>query len=123
MKRRRLWRSLRQIERNHRPEAQLTEEELRHRAAEYFAERRPIDYRLWELETIELRRCAAKLSIDIPTEYDESGFSVGHYFFSPEDRNALKRAIRVEKRESARFWMGIIVPVLSLLVALAALLR
>ena len=96
--------------------------ELTERAAAYFADRRPIDYRLWEIETIALRRRAEKLAIDIPTRYDEGGSEVGHYFYSLDDRNVLKRAIRSDRRATATFWARMVVPILSLLVALAAVL-
>lgn len=123
--RRECWRlraELRRLDREHRQYADLPVDEFREHAAAYFAERRPIDYRLWELESIELAHRAEKLAIDVPTQYDEGGTTVGRYFYSLQDRNALKKAIRQERRQTAGFWAGLIVPILSLLVALAAVL-
>ena len=77
---------------------------------------------LWAIETAELCRCADKLSIDVKAKWDEDGVAAGYTFFSREDRNALKRAIKVQRRETAKFWATVLVSVLSLLVALAAVL-
>lgn len=118
----RLRRQLRRLNRAHRPEPDLTKEELRSRAAEYSMERQLIDYPLWAIETAELRRWADRLSIDVKAEWDEDGLRAGYAFFSREDRNALQRVIRQERREAAKFWATLLVPVLSLLVALAAVL-
>ena len=128
--RRRLRRQLRRIEREHRQYEDLPAKELREHAAAYFAERRPIDYRLWEIATIDLRRRAENLAIDVPTRYDEGGSGVGHYFYSLEDRNALTRKINAARREAIEFrsrvgtsWFNVFVAILSLFVALAAVLR
>ena len=132
LERRERWRlrsELRRLEREHREYADRPEDEFRKHAGKYLAERQPIDYRLWEIETIKLGRRAEKLAIDVPTRYDEGGAEVGHYFYPLEDRNALARKIKAARRDTVEFrsrigtsWLNVLVAVLSLLVALAAVL-
>ena len=97
----------------------LTAEQWHSQAAEYFSERELVDYKLWEIESNALRRCAERLAIDDPGECDEGG---GYYFLPLDARNALRRAVRHEHRETAKFWASMLLPLLSLLVALAAVL-
>ena len=120
--RRQLRRDLRRLSKAHRREPGLSKDELRSLGAEYSMERQLIDYPLWAIETAELGRCADKLSIDVKAKWDKDGLAAGYMFFSGEDRNALKRAIKIQRRETAKFWATVLVPVLSLLVALAAVL-
>lgn len=117
----RLLRKLRRLEKEYKPEPNLTADEFMSLAAEYSMERKPIQHRLWAIETARLCRWADRLAIDVEIKWDDAGRGYGHAFFSKENRNALKRAIRAERREAGRFWAALLVPILSLLVALAAL--
>lgn len=120
--RRQLKRELARIEKNPARNRNLTAEERASQASEYWTAREFIDYRLWEIESNRLRRWAEKLAIDDPDERDESGAKAGYYFLPLNARNALRRAIRNEQRETAKFWWSMLMPLLSLIVALAAIL-
>ena len=121
--RRRLLKELRRLAKEYKPAPNRTEDEHMSLAAEYSMERRPIEHRLWEIVSAELCRCADRLSIDVQIKWDRAGRGTGHAFFSKENRNVLKRAIRAERRAVVKFRAELLVPVLSLLVALAAVLN
>ena len=120
--RNRLRRDLRRLAKLFRPEPNLSEDELMSLAAEHSMERRPIEHRLWAIETAHLNRWADRLSIDVQTKWDDTGRETGDAFFSKDNRNALRRAIRSEQRAILKFWAELLIPILSLLVALAAVL-
>lgn len=107
-----------------------TAEEGRIQLAKYYMHRNRIEYPLWAIETAALRRWAGRLAIDIEAELDEAGAAAGHAFYSTKDRNDLARRIRAVRRDAIEFrsrvgtsWFNVLVAVLSLVVALAAVLR
>ena len=119
---RQLRKERRRLAGEYKPPPNATREEERCLGAEYFAMCEPIEHRLWAIETAVLRRSADRWSIDVEAKWDPRSSANGRAFFSKEDRNALSRAISHERREFAKFLAGMVVPVLSLLVALAAVL-
>ena len=119
---RQLRKKLRRLAEEYKPPPNATRDEEMCLGAEYFAMCEPVEHRLWALETAVLRRSADRWSIDVEVKWDPRSSANDRAFFSKEDRNALNRAISYERREFAKFLASTIVPVLSLLVALAAVL-
>ena len=79
-----------------------------------------VEDELLALETEELIRRACFWSVDVPNDGYRNGF--GDWILPLNTRNALRRAIKDEARKELRFWGEFIVPILSLLVALAAIM-
>ncbi len=78
------------------------------------------------LDTVPLTRKAEKRGIVIPPEWwvtkrDVPWIEKDH--LNSEHRAKLKRLIREERFNQADNWVGLLVPILALLVALAALLK
>ena len=117
-----LRRQRQRLENAYRPPAGATPDELLSLSSERSMELQPVQRRLWEIQTAELRRCADRWAIDVEAKWDDSGRATGHAFFSSRDRHDLERKIRRERREFWRFLAATIVPLLSLVVALAAIL-
>ena len=115
-----LRRKIQAVHRTHRLDPSPTRAELSEKVAKYIRARKPLEQRLWVIETSELLRMAGRLSIAIDPEFEDEGLANGQLYLSRKDRAALRRTIRNERREVWKFWIGVLMPPLSLLVALAS---
>ena len=120
---RELWRKIRTLKLPDRADPSQTNAKITEGISDYILGRRPLEYRLWEIETGELLRSANRLSIDANPSYDDEGLAYGRCYLSRSDRAALRRAIRNERRKAGQFWIAVLMPPLSLLVALASVLN
>ena len=104
------------------PKSGMTEAESMRMEHDCADEIRPLNIWLEAIESRVLLRSADKWSIDIELEYDLDGEVYGKRFLTAESKKALQRAISAARREFWRYWIGVLTPILSLLVALASLL-
>ena len=103
------------------PKAGMTEDEHRSMEQDWADEIRPLDIWLEAIESRALLRSAHKWAIDLELEYDVEGDVYGKQFLTRESKRALQRAISDARREFWKYWIGVLAPTLSLLVALASL--
>ena len=89
-----LRRQRQRLENAYRPPAGATPDELLSLSSERSMELQPVQRRLWEIQTAELRRCADRWAIDVEAKWDDSGRATGHAFFSSRDRHDLERKIK-----------------------------
>lgn len=111
-------RELRDLQQHYFAKQTATEEEERDLAAHYFSDSRPFEIALAAIESRVLLRSARKWPIEVELVYDADGPVYGKPFLTEKTRKALRLAIRNARREAATFWIGVLVPPLSLLVAL-----
>ena len=86
--------------------------------AEYFSEQDIVEYQLREIESRQLVRRARRWFVDIPTGDSWDRGPAGH-FLTQKAADALRRAVRDERRKEIKWWAELVMPILALLVALA----
>ena len=96
-------------------------EEFDRLLAEYFGERDIVDAQLASIESDDLIRRAKRWSVDIPAGAWERG-PTGELYLKDETRAAIGRAVKNERRTEVKWWVDILIPVLSLLIALVAVI-
>ncbi len=89
--------------------------------SEYLSERDIVATQLDSLESDELLRRAHRWSVELPNNAWDQGPAGDRYLTAPA-RTAIERAVRDERRKEIKFWADLLIPVLSLLVALVAVI-
>lgn len=92
---------------------------------EYLSERWLVEGQLGAIESAALVRKADRMSIPYPHQSDPQSWNrdmAGDYYLTTSAQLQLARSVLDASRKEVRWWLDALVPVLSLLVALAAVL-
>jgi hypothetical protein len=126
IERRKLRKELRRLQKVYGPDLKKSKgDDYERLLAEFFSESDFVQGPLHAIETNALQRMAHKWDVEVPPQSDERVWSrdfMGEYYLNDAAAIRIRREVRRVRREAVKWWVDLLVPLLSLLVALAAVL-